>query len=345
MALVSIVVPAYNEANSLRSFTDELAAVLVTATDDFEILFIDDGSSDATWRTVTTVTFPRASVRALRFSRNFGKEAAIAAGLDSATGDAVIVMDADLQHPPGLIPEMIARWKQGAPVVQAVKTSRGDETFIYAAMSRLFYGLMRRVDAPSTRNATDFCLLDARVVREWRRFRETSLFFRGMSAWLGFSPARVEFSVPPRVSGRSRWTLLRLFTYALRSLTAFTSAPLHLVTVLGCLVMLVAMVLGTRALLIKLSGNVIDGVTTIILLILFIGSALMLGLGVIGEYVARIYDEVKRRPRYVVGDEYDSSARAEPARLGRTSSRGVDGASSGEDRAVEAIVHARDRRK
>ncbi len=307
MAFISIIVPAYNEATSLSPFLEQLGAVLSPLPDTFELVLIDDGSVDETWALARTVAMPRTSVRGMRFSRNFGKEAAIAAGLDTARGDAVIVMDADLQHPPSLIPEMIRRWRSGAPMVQAIKSGRGRESPLYGALSHVFYGVLARLGVNSIRNATDFCLLDARAVAEWRRFRETGLFFRGMSAWLGFTPARVEFDVPPRVSGDSRWTGLRLFKYALRSITAFTSAPLQIVTALGIIVLLTAVVLGTRALVLKFMGAVpIDGVTTIILLILFIGSSLMLGLGIIGEYVARIYDEVKSRPRYIVSEQFDS---------------------------------------
>jgi glycosyltransferase involved in cell wall biosynthesis len=308
MSSIAIVVPAFNEAKTLRPFFDALAAVVAPLPDQFELLVVDDGSSDRTWEEIQRLASPHLAVRAIRFSRNFGKEAAIAAGLESAHADAVMVMDADLQHPPGLVPEIVEQWHRGAAIVQAIKTNRGPENLVYSAFSRLFYGVLRRLDVTSAENATDFCLLDAEVLQEWRRFRETGLFFRGMSAWLGFATARVPFEVPPRSDGRSRWTGLRLFRYALRSLTAFTSAPLHLVTVLGLVVLLCAVVLGTRALILKISGEVpIDGVTTIILLILFIGSCLMLGLGVIGEYVARIYDEVKGRPRYIVQDRYDAA--------------------------------------
>jgi glycosyltransferase involved in cell wall biosynthesis len=307
MALISIIVPAFNEAPSLREFFDQLCIAVSPLQDTFELVVIDDGSMDDTWAMATSATIPRTFVRGVRFSRNFGKEAAIAAGLETARGDAVIVMDADLQHPPSLIPEMIRLWRNGSTIVQVVKTGRGRESLLYGAFSYIFYGIVARLGVNSIRNATDFCLLDARAVQEWRRFGEKGLFFRGMSAWLGFKAGRVEFDVPPRVSGASRWTGFRLFKYALRSITAFTSAPLQIVTVLGIVVMIMALVLGTRALVLKFTGAVpIDGVTTIILLILFIGSSLMLGLGVIGEYVARIYDEVKGRPRYIVSEHFDS---------------------------------------
>jgi glycosyltransferase involved in cell wall biosynthesis len=309
MAFISIVVPAYNEATSLSSFFERLGASIAPLVHTFELIVVDDGSQDATWRTACATTLPRATVRGFRFSRNFGKEAAIAAGLDAARGDAAIVMDADLQHPPSLIPAMIEQWQNGAMVVQAVKSDRGHENVLYGLLSRIFYGVLGRLGVASIRNASDFCLLDARAVQQWRRFSETGLFFRGMSAWLGFDAVRLPFEVPPRLAGTSHWTRLSLVKYALRSITAFTSAPLQLVTVLGSIVLLMATVLGSRVVVLKVLGEVpIDGVTTIILLILLIGSSLMLALGIIGEYVARIYDEVKRRPRYIVVERFEEEA-------------------------------------
>jgi polyisoprenyl-phosphate glycosyltransferase len=307
--VISIVIPAFNEAENIPELLDQIAGVMARAGEAYELIVVDDGSTDATWTRLAAAVERFPAVRAIRFSRNFGKEAAIAAGLESAAGDAAIVMDADLQHPPALIAQMIARWRQGdVDIVEAVKSERGQEPRSYRFVSRMFYTTLERWAGVKMLDASDFCLLDARVVRQWRRFPEHALFFRGMSAWLGFRRARVEFAVQPRLTGTTKWTVLGLTRLALHSITAFTSVPLHLITLLGLFTFVMAALLGTRIIVLKLSGEVIDGLTTIILLLLFTGSSLMIALGIIGEYIARIYDEVKARPRYIVAEQMNIAA-------------------------------------
>jgi glycosyltransferase involved in cell wall biosynthesis len=298
MSLISYVIPVYREGSNIPPLVEAIARNVAETGEEHEIIFVDDGSPDDTWEILRTQP-----CQSIRLSRNFGKEAALAAGLERARGDAVIIMDADFQHPPALIPEMIRVWKCGqADVVEAVKEDRGEESLWYRACARAFYCVLNRCCRLDLRGASDFKLLDAEVVKAWRRMGEANLFFRGMSAWVGFQRATIPFRVPPRAVGRSRWSLLSLCRLALVGLTAYTAAPLHLVTAMGSAFFLFALVLGVRALIVKFQGAAIDGFTLLILLILVMGSLILIGLGIIGEYLARIYIEVKGRPRYIVRD-------------------------------------------
>ena len=300
----SIVVPAYEEAAGLA---DSLAAIARHARETgrpFEVVVVDDGSADRTWEVLAALRPALPELRALRLSRNFGKEAAISAGLDAATGAACIVMDADLQHPPSLLPAMVREWEAGGwDVVEAVKRSRGDESALHRLVTRTFSRLAAWLTGYDLQDASDYKLLDRRVVAQWRRLGERTTFFRGLVAWLGFRRTALEFDVPPRPHGRSRWSLLALVRLGVHAVTSFSAVPLQLVTVLGVLLLLLAVGLGLQALHLWFTGEAWPGFTTVILLQLITGGCLMVSLGIIGTYVARIYDEVKARPRYVVRDE------------------------------------------
>ena len=302
---LSLVVPAYQEhAGLLRGLREIRAAAQQTGMA-FEIVVIDDGSTDGTWQTIATVWSEMPELVGIRLSRNFGKEAAIAAGLDVVRGDACIVMDADLQHPPSLIPEMVRRWREGGwDVVEAVKTHRGDESAVHRLSTRAFYRLAAWLTGYDLQDASDFKLIDRRVLAEWRRLGERATFFRGLVAWLGFSRTQVPFEVPPRQSGSSRWSLTALGGLAVHAVTSFSALPLQLVTVLGLVMLVVAVVIGAQAVRLWWDGLALPGFTTVILLQLIIGGFLMISLGVIGTYIARIYEEVKGRPRYVVRDTH-----------------------------------------
>jgi dolichol-phosphate mannosyltransferase len=238
---------------------------------------------------------------AIRLSRNFGKESAIAAGLEMAAGDACIVMDADLQHPPSLLPHMVQRWREGGwDVVEAVKSHRGRESATQRIVTRAFYRAASWLTGYDLQDASDFKLIDRRVLVEWRRLGERATFFRGLVAWLGFTRTQILFEVPPRRIGHSRWSLGALSLLAVHAVTSFSALPLQLVTLIGLLMLLVAILLGAQAVRLWFEGLALPGFTTVILLQLIIGGFLMLSLGIIGTYIARIYDEVKGRPRYVV---------------------------------------------
>ena len=298
---LSIVIPVYGEGPHLDRLLAELERQLDAIGEGYELVFVDDGSTDDTWQVLTAAQQRYPQLRAVRFSRNFGKEAALCAGLEAARGQAVIVMDADLQHPPHLLPQMVRLWRSGdADVVEAVKESRGRESLTNKIGARVFYTLISRLSGYRLEGASDFKLLDRRVVDAWLRLGERDVFFRGMTAWLGFRHAQLPFVVPARVGGRSRWSILRLITLAVNAITSFSSKPLHLITAVGVVFMALAFVLGVQTLYLKLAGEAVSGFATVILLQLIIGSLLMISLGVIGLYLARIYEEVKGRPRYII---------------------------------------------
>lgn len=300
---MSVVVPVYQESAGLAAALDRIHEASRVTGLSFEIVLVDDGSTDDTWSLIAHRAHTMTELVALRFSRNFGKEAAICAGLDAAGGDACIVLDADLQHPPELIPRMVELWRtEGWDIVEAVKTARGSEPLTYGWAARLFYRAMTTLTGFDLRDASDFKLLDRRVIREWRRLGEHDTFFRGLVSWLGFSRTQLAFDVPPRPAGRSRWSPWALVTLALRALTSFSAVPLQVVSVFGLLMLLLGVVLGAQALRLWFAGTAVPGLTTVILLQLVTGGVLMLSLGLIGAYIARIYDEVKARPRYVVRD-------------------------------------------
>jgi glycosyltransferase involved in cell wall biosynthesis len=301
-AKISLVIPAHNEAEAIHA---NLATILGRAQQAevgiaFEVIVVDDGSSDGTATEVQRYAVADPRVRLLVFTRNFGKEAAILAGLDHASGDATIVMDADLQHPPALIAPMIALWRQGFAVVEAVKQHRGSESAGSRLFARLFYTLFRYFSGFDLAMRSDFKLLDRSVVDTYRALPENRRFFRGLIAWLGYPLAQLPFTVPPRQGGESRWGSLKLLRYAIDNLTAFSALPLHLVSWLGVGMLLLGLVIGALSLYQKWRGEALDGFTTVILLIAIASGVLMISLGVIGHYLSRIYDELKHRPAYVL---------------------------------------------
>ena len=300
--LLSVILPAYNEEASVPRAAQVICTLLEQADIRHEVIFIDDGSKDDTWTMILAQAASHPQVRGVRFSRNFGKEAAIFAGLAQARGNCVVVLDCDLQHPPEKILEMYRLWEQGYQVVEGVKVSRGKESPLHTLAARTFYSLISRATGIDMSRASDFKLLDRRAVDTLLAMREKNAFFRALSSWIGFSTTQVEFEVQPRLEGTSKWSFRSLTKYALVNLTSFSAAPLQLITLLGVMVFLCSVVLGIWSLWQKLSGQALEGFTTVILLQLIIGSVLMICLGIIGYYVARIYEEIKDRPRYIVAD-------------------------------------------
>ena len=300
--LLSVVLPAYNEEASVPRAAQVICALLTGAEIRHELIFIDDGSRDGTWSAIQAQTRAHPQVRGVRFSRNFGKEAAIFAGLAQARGDCAVVLDCDLQHPPEKILEMYRLWREGYQVVEGIKVSRGRENPLHTLAARTFYSLISNATGIDMSRASDFKLLDRRAVDTLLAMREKNAFFRALSSWIGFSTAQVEFEVQPRLEGSSKWSLRSLVKYALVNLTSFSAAPLQLITLLGVVVFLCSAALGVWSLWEKFSGRALEGFTTVILLQLIIGSVLMICLGIIGYYVARIYEEIKDRPRYIVAD-------------------------------------------
>ena len=300
--LLSVVLPSYNEEASIPRAADTISALLAGAGIPFEIIFVDDGSRDRTWEAVQAQAARHPQVRGVRFSRNFGKEAAIFAGLAQARGDCAVVLDCDLQHPPEKIVEMYRLWQEGYQVVEGVKTSRGKESPLHTLAARTFYSIISNATGIDMSRASDFKLLDRRAVDTLLAMREKNAFFRALSSWIGFQTAQVEFEVQPRLEGESKWSLRSLIRYAVTNITSFSAAPLQIVTLLGVVVFLCSVVLGIWSLWQKVTGQALEGFTTVILLQLIIGSILMICLGIIGYYIAKIYEEIKDRPRYIVAE-------------------------------------------
>jgi polyisoprenyl-phosphate glycosyltransferase len=306
-AEISIVVPVINEGKNLPLLLEKVRSALSEVGATAELIVVDDGSSDDTWDVVRKHALaapdPALSVYGLRLSRNFGKENAICAGLDCASGRAVVVMDGDLQHPPDLLREMIRIWRAGeADIVEAVRADNDQAGLLRHHQNRLFYALFRRATGVELDGATDFKLFDRRVLAAWAGMPERTLFLRGMTAWLGFRRRSIPFVVPQRIHGTSKWSFLRLLAYASDAITSFSVLPLRLVALLGGVFLAFAAVFSIYALVFKILGYAFTGFTTVIILLLVTGGCVMISLGLIGEYIGRIYSEVKARPRYVVAE-------------------------------------------
>lgn len=299
---LSLLIPFYNEQEQIPITLSVVLPILRQVTPDFELIAVDDGSRDGTWASICRAAADEPRIIGLHFSRNFGKEAAICAALDAATGDAVILMDGDLQHPPEHIPEMVRLWQEGFEVVEGIKSSRGKESLASRLNAKVFYGLFRKFSGYDLRNASDFKLLDRRVVEAWRTLGEQNTFFRGLSAWLGFRRTTFPFVVAERPAGGSKWSLIRLTSLSVNAITGFSAMPLQFITILGLVLLTGSLVLFIQTLINWISGHALTGFTTVILLLLLIGGSLMLSLGLIGMYVARIFTEVKGRPRYIVSE-------------------------------------------
>jgi polyisoprenyl-phosphate glycosyltransferase len=299
--LISVVVPAHNEAQGIAHATGVIGSVLDGCGLRWEIVVVDDGSRDGTFDRVAEIARGEPRIKGLRFSRNFGKEAALLAGLAHAAGDAVITIDADLQHPPALIPQMVEHWRSGAKVVDAVKRSRDTDGWLTRLRARVFNALLTRLGGIRVENSSDFKLLDRVVVDTVVRLMpERRRFYRGLTEWVGYPRVSLPFYVAERHAGDSKWSLWKLIELALTATISFTSAPLRIVTVLGFGTLAFGFVVGAEAIIGWARGLAVSGFTTTIATLLIIGSTIMISLGIIGEYIAKIYDEIKARPAYLV---------------------------------------------
>lgn len=299
--LLSVVVPAHNEAAGIGRAVQVISAILDSCAPRWEIVVVDDGSGDATFDRLRALAVADPRVKALRFSRNFGKEAALLAGLRAARGDAVVTIDADLQHPPALIPQMVERWQRGAKVVDAVKRSRATDGALTRLRANVFNRLITRLGGVNLENASDFKLLDRLVVDTIARgLPERQRFYRGLSEWVGFTREAIAFDVEERLDGQGKWTLLKLVDLATTALVSFTSAPLRVVTLLGVLTLVFGLGVAVESIVSWARGVAVSGFATTIMTLLILGSFIMISLGIIGEYIAKIYDEIKARPAYLV---------------------------------------------
>lgn len=308
MPLLSIVLPAYNEEENIQNTVGVLSEYLKGQGIEYELVFISDGSTDHTYEEIVKAAASDPHVKGAQFSRNFGKEAGIFAGLELTTGDAVVVMDCDLQHPPEAIGLMWKKWLDGAEVVEGIKSDRGRESLGYKLSAGIFYRIMSRLIKIDMNASSDFKLLDRKVVNVLLELPERNTFFRALTFWAGFRTETVEYEVRERAFGKSKWSLISLMKYAITNATSFSTLPLQLVTVMGVVSILGSAVIAVQTLVRYLMGASVEGFTTVILLVLIIGGFIMLSLGIIGHYIARIYEEVKGRPKYIISRVTDGVA-------------------------------------
>jgi glycosyltransferase involved in cell wall biosynthesis len=315
--VVSIVAPAYNEARNHAAFVQAMTPVLDGLGEPWEIVFIDDGSRDETLGLLLAARTQDSRIKIVGLARNFGKDIALSAGLAHARGRAVIPIDCDLQHPPSLIPELVARWRAGADMVIALRTRRTEEGLVRRTAAGMYYGLMRRMtNVEIPRNAGDFRLLDRKIVDVINQMPERCRFMKGIFAWPGFKSETVEFQAHVRAGGRSTWSLWKLWRFALDGLFSFSTVPLKLWTYLGALFATGAFIYLLITLIQKIFfGIAAPGYASLLIVLLFFGGLLLLSNGIQGEYIARIFEEVKGRPLFVVGGKWgfdESAVRAVP---------------------------------
>lgn len=300
MNKLSVVLPAYNEELMVGKTCRVLAQVLTEAQIPYELVVVNDGSSDRTWEEIQKAGERDANVTGVLFSRNFGKEAAIFAGLAQAGGDVVAVMDCDLQHPPQTLIEMYRLWQDGYEVIEGVKSDRGKEGFLHKECAGFFYDIMSKATKVNMKDASDFKMLDRKAVDSILSMPERNMFFRATSTWVGYKTTSVEFEVQEREAGVSKWSPWTLVKYAFTNIVAFTTFPLQFVTITGVVCFICSLVLMIYSLIQYFAGSAVEGYTTLLMVLLLVGSAMMISLGIIGYYIAKIYEEVKRRPRYII---------------------------------------------
>jgi len=301
MPKLSLVIPMFNEEKIIENSIKRVESILTTAGIEYELILIDDGSRDDTWKVIKELSQQHPHLRAAKLSRNFGKESAIFAGLDLVKGDCCICIDADMQHPPELIPKMYKLWKEEAiDVVEAYKSDRGQESLFYKYSAKLFYRLLHKLSGINLENASDFRLLDKRALETLRAMPEKQTFFRGLSTWIGFTRKQIAFDVEDRSGGSTKWSLSSLIKLAIHAISSFTAAPLYLSAFLGFGLLVAFVILLIQTFIMKFLGHASDGFTTVIGLQLVIGATLLSSIGTIGIYIEKIYEEVKNRPRYIV---------------------------------------------
>lgn len=306
MSLLSVIIPSYNEEANIERTAETIGRVLSEAQIEYELLFVSDGSKDKTYELVCDLAQKDVRVKGLQFSRNFGKEATIFAGMEYIKGDCCAVIDCDLQHPPETLVEMYHLWEEGYDVIEGIKSNRGKEGMIHKMFVGIFYGIMSSLMKMDMNATSDFKLMDKKVVDVLLSLPEKNTFFRALTFWTGFKSTTVTFDVQERVAGKSKWSFMSLVKYAISNTTSFTTAPLQFVTFMGVLMIIFSVVLGVQTLVRYFMGTAVEGFTTVILLLLVIGGCIMISLGIIGHYLSRIYDEVKGRPKYIVRDKTEN---------------------------------------
>jgi dolichol-phosphate mannosyltransferase len=307
LGLLSVVSPMYNESEGAREFARRVDAALAGVP--YELVLVDDGSDDGTTELLFELAEEDDRIKVVQLSRNFGHQTALTAGLDHAQGDAVVMMDADLQDPPELIPELLARWEEGVDVVYAVYRTRAGETRFKQATAKTFYRLMSRLaQVELAPNANDFRLLDRRALDAVLTMRERNRFLRGMTVWVGYTQTAVEYDRAARFAGETKFPVRRMVRFSLDAISSFSQAPLQIATLLGFVFSGIAFI-GLPAVVVARFFDVyVPGVSTLLFVVLLLGGIQLITVGLIGEYVGRIYDEVKRRPLYLVAERRNVEA-------------------------------------
>ena len=304
--LISIVIPVLNEEESIDLFVDAVGPLLESTGASWELVFVDDGSKDQTINVLLTRRARTPQIKIVKLSRNFGKEAALAAGIDHVSGDMVAVMDVDMQDPPTLLLEMVARWREGYDVVYGRRVQRDSDSALKRMTARRFYKLFNQIsDAPIPDNVGDFRLMDRSVVEALKRLPERVRFMKGLFAWVGFNSIAVDYERPARLAGETKFRYWRLWNFALDGITSFSTAPLRVWTYIGFAIAAIAFVYGSFIIVrTLLTGIDVPGYASLLAVTLFIGGVQLMGLGIIGEYLGRVFYEVKQRPVYLASKLY-----------------------------------------
>lgn len=302
--MISVVIPAFNEAGNIKLIALKIAEQL-DKVDSYEIIFVDDGSADSTLEEIKEAATKDSSVKFISLSRNFGHQRALKAGLDYAVGDCVISMDADLQHPPGLINELINKWREGYDVVYTVRKDLHGVGFFKKTTSKIFYKFINRISEVNIPvGSADFRLLDKKVVEELKQFRENDLFIRGIVSWLGYKQIGIEYNTQSRHSGSTKYTLRKMISFAVHGITSFSIIPLRISILFGLIISFCAFLYTIYALLAKFYfKTAVSGWTSILISVLFLGGIQLMFLGLIGEYLGKMFIETKNRPNYVIKEK------------------------------------------
>ena len=318
--LLSIVVPVYNEEENIATFYKAVTDVMSGLTYDYELIYVDDGSSDSSAMILREIAYNDKHVKVLLLARNFGHQTALTCGLDYANGDAVITMDGDMQHPPALIPELVRLWESGYDVVRTIRDSTEDASWAKSFTSKYYYKLMNKMaDVPIVEGGSDFRLMNSKALGTLKRFREHGRFLRGIVGALGYRQAELHFVAPPRFAGVSKFSVRKMIRFALDGVTAFSRVPLRAALYVGVFCGGMSFLLILHLLYVYLMGQALNGWTTLGVSILFIGGIQLVGLGIIGEYVGRIFEEVKQRPLYWVKSAINFEEHEEVPLLGPSS--------------------------
>lgn len=300
--MLSIILPSYNEEINIERTATSLKEILQKNNISYELIFINDGSTDNTWKKIDSCGQSDPNIKGISFSRNFGKEACITAGLRNCHGDCCVVMDCDLQHPPEVVVKMYRLWENGYEIVEGVKSTRGQESRIHKIFAKSFYNIISKLIGINMKDSSDFKLLDRKVINAICEFPEKNTFFRALSFWVGFKSVKISYDVLPREFGTTKWSFKKLFLYAINNLSSFTTVPLQFITIIGGFLSIISIIGFFKLFVDFICGYTVKSFFWISLLLIFLMSCIMVGLGILGYYVAKIYREVIGRPQYIISD-------------------------------------------